>query len=510
MKLKQALVAAVTVGALLLTGCSPSGGDADGPADAKIIRVGVVDLAKSIEPWAQAGHPGQYMWSAMYDALTVIDRDGKAAPALAESWERSDDTTWEFTLKKGVTFQDGSAVDAESVVTTFEFLLSDDGRAQYASHVSNYKYITGVTAIGTDKVEITTDGPRPLLASDVSSVFIVPAALLNQGIEALRANPVGSGPFKAIKWTTDEIRLEPWTDSWRKAPNVKELDFVSIPDSAARFQALQAGDIDVMIGLTPDQEARMPADFGAFKETVGRMMSIKYISNKGGPIADARVRKALNLAVNMESINKNLENSRGTISSWPPPGVNGYDKNRPAFAYDPDQAKKLLAEAGYGSGFTFNVEVTLNSFDNDKQVYEAMQSDLKKVGVDLVMTEIDFASSWLPKHTGAQQWAGQGYAAVWVSAPQYDGLRPVMWYASCDWVAQTYCNPEMQKSINAAVTELDVAKRDDLIRTVFDMMVDDPPALMLFDLPQVWGYNANVKNFESYSVNIDWSALEMN
>ncbi len=510
MKLKQSLIAFAAASALVLTGCSALGGEAGGSTDTKALTVGVVDLAQSIEPWSQAGHPGQYMWSAMYDALTVIDREGKATPALAESWKRTDDTTWEFTLKSGVKFQDGTPVNSESVVSTFGFLLSEKGRAEYATHVSNYGYITDVAAIDDDTVQISTEGARPLLASDISSVFIVPAALLDQGIDALRANPVGSGPFKAIKWTTNKIELAPWAEGWRKPPNVKELDFVSIPDSAARFQALQSGDIDVMIGLTPDQETRMPDTFGAFQEIVGRMVSIKFIANEGGPLADPRVRQALNFAVDKDNINKNLENSRGTVSAWPPPGVTGNDPKRPAFDYDLTKAKKLMAEAGYADGFTFNAEVTINSYDNDTQVYEVIQSDLKKIGVNLVMTEIDFASGWLPKHTGAQKWAGEGYAAPWVSAPQYDGLRPVMWYGSCKWVSPTYCNPEMQKNIDAAVTELDTAKRDALLGSVFDAMVEDPPALLLFDLPQVWAYNAKVKNFESYSVNIDWSALEMN
>lgn len=509
MKKKYLFTAGLVVGALALAGCAPAGESTDS-SDGEL-TVAVVSLAASVEPWAQAGHPGQYMWGAVYDALTRIDESGKPSPALAESWTNIDDLTWEFTLRDGVEFQNGEKMNADAVVATFDFLLSEEGRGQYASHVGNYSYINSVTATDESTVVITTETPRPLLANDVSIVFIVPPALLGEGIDALRASPAGTGPLAPVEWTADRIVLEPWGDSWRDAPDVESVEFVQIADAAARFQALQAGDVDVMIGLSPDQEDRIAddANLASFHETVGRMISIKFLANQGGPLEDPDVRTALNLAVNRDSINENLLLGRGVVSAWPPPGVAGHDPEREAFGYDPEAAQELLAEAGYPDGFSFTIEGNFDSWDADRQVYEAIQSDLSQIGVQMDIVQVDFVTDWLPKHNGAQEWAGEGYGAIWVSAPQYDGLRPVMWYGSCNWVAPTFCDPEMQADIDAAAVELDPELRSEYAARVFDRMVENPPALMLFDLPQVWGTGADVTNFDVASVNIDWGTLQM-
>ena len=206
------------------------GGDGE-PADS--IAIAVANFPPSAEPWTGVGSPGQFLWSAVFDALTVIDEDGTPQPALAESWESIDELTWQFTLRDGVEFHNGSALTADDVVGTFELLLSEEGAASYGSSIGNYNFIDTVTAVDDATIEFSTSSPSPLLPAAISIAYIVPIDYFNEvGASTFATEPIGTGPYQSAEWGSDRVEMEVYDASWRTA-QVPSIEFVNLNDPAA-------------------------------------------------------------------------------------------------------------------------------------------------------------------------------------------------------------------------------------------------------------------------------------
>lgn len=456
-------------------------------------------------PWTGAGSPGQYVWAQVYDALTYVGPDGTIEPALATSWTSVDPTTWEFTLREGVTFANGEPFNADAVVATFDIVLSEEGRATYASNVNNYGFVSSVEAAGEFTVRVVTSTSNPLTPNALALAYIVPpAAFADQGAEAFATSPLGTGPFQATSWSDQEIVLEAWSGSWRGEPSVATLRFLHLNEPAARLQALQSGQIDIAHSVIPDQIPTLEADgFGVFIGQRGSAMSLAFIANEGGPMASQQVRQALNYAVDRQAIADTLLAGTTVAAVWPVEGVNGHDPARQPYPYDADRARELLAEAGYADGFDMVAEITVGSFPADADIYEAMAGYLAEVGVNVELRQIDFAGAWLPKFNGADgaDWEGQAFGLSWNAAPLMDAIRPFTFF-SCGWTNEFFCDEEAEDLVNAASANLDLAERSRQLAELLDMTRDNPSALWLIATPELWAYDAAVSGFAVNNFNI--------
>lgn len=483
--------------------------EADEAGDRDQVSIAVANFPPSAEPWTGVGSPGQYVWSAVFDALTVIGEDGTPQPALATEWENVDDTTWEFTLREGVTFHDGSPVTVEDVVGTFELLLSEEGAAAYGSHVGNYGFIDTVTASDDTTVQITTSAPSPLVPAAISIVYIAPMAYFEEvGAETFATEPIGTGPYMSTSWGSDRIQLERYEDSWRET-TIPQLEYVNLNDPASRTQALQSGQVDVIIAGSADALGQLESEgFTSYVANSGRLMSLAMITNEGGPLAEREVRQAMNHAVDRTAIAEALVGGLTEASAWPPPGVNGHDPDREPYPFDADLARELLESAGYGDGFDISAEVTLGAFPADREIYEATASYLSEVGIDLELTEIDFAQDWLPKYTGAggADWAGEAFGSTWVSPPLLDAVRPLTQYR-CDWSNPWFCNEELDTMLADVNSELDPDARDAQLGELLDVVYEEAPALWLIELVELWATDADLEGWEVHSFNPTFEQL---
>ncbi|HEY4026522.1 MAG TPA: ABC transporter substrate-binding protein, partial [Candidatus Dormibacteraeota bacterium] len=438
----------VATSALVLSACASGGGPTrPGPVT---LRLGVADLPPSGVPWSGVGAPGQYLWSDVFDALTVIAPDGAVRGALAQSWTARDSKTWDFKLRDGVTFSNGERLDAAAVVQTLQFLLSPAGRTQFSTHVTNYAFLTGATALDASTVEVTSSQANALVPNALSIVYIVPPRLFQeQGVQGFASHPVGTGPFTVAEWTADRIVLEKRAGgSWRGVPKVDEVQVTPLKDPAARLQALQSGQVDVANGLDPDQLVGLRKQgFRVVDAPRAAIMSLALITNRGGPLEKPEVRQALNYAVDREAMARNLYRGLSGPGVWPVQGVHGYGADRKPFPHDPARARQLLATAGYANGFSFTAEIVVGQFPADADIYQAMAADLKQVGVTVTLAPIDFASQWLPKFSGRAKWAGDAFGLSWNAAPLMDGIRPFN-YFSCRYPAQYHCDQQAQPLID--------------------------------------------------------------
>ena len=490
------------------------GGD-DGEADAgddevaDSVSIAVANFPPSAEPWTGVGSPGQFMWSAVFDALTVVDEEGTPQPALAESWEAVDETTWQFTLRDGVEFHNGDSLTVDDVVGTFELLLSEEGAASYGSHVGNYRFIEGVTAVDDSTVEITTSSPSPLLPAAISIVYIVPIEYFDEvGAGTFATEPIGTGPYQSTNWGSDRIEMELYDASWRTA-QVPSLEFVNLNDPAARNQALESGQVDIILASGADAVQELEAGgYNSYVARSGRVMSLAFITDEGGPLAEQEVRQALNYAVDKNAIAEALVGGLTEASAWPPEGVNGYDPDRDPYPYDPELAQELLEEAGYGDGFEMTAEVTLGAFPADREIYESVAAYLADVGVELELVQVDFAQEWLPKYigSGGADWEGEAFGSTWVSPPLLDGVRPLTQYR-CDWSNPWFCDEELDSLLDQVNNEFDTAARNEVLGETLDYVREQAPTLWLIETVDLWVTSPDVTGWEVHSFNPTFSEL---
>jgi peptide/nickel transport system substrate-binding protein len=488
--------------ALLLGGCATGGSPTrSGPVT---LRLGVADLPPGGVPWSGVGAPGQYVWSDVFDALTAVAPDGSVRGALAESWTARDARTWDFRLRPGVTFSNGEKVDADAVVQTFRLLHSPAGRTQFAAHVSNYPFLTGASALDASTVEVTSSQANALVPNVLSIIYIVPPRYFQeQGVQGFSARPVGTGPFTVAEWGTDRIVLERRrSGSWRGTPSVDEVQVLALKDPAARLQALQSGQVDVVDGLDPDQlDALGKEGFTVIDAPRSAIMSLALITNRGGPLEKPEVRQALNYAVNKEATARDLYRGLSTPGVWPVRGVHGYSPDRHAFPYDPAKARQLLAAAGYPNGFAITAEVVVGQFPADSDIYQAMAADLRQVGVAVNLVTIDFGSQWLPKFTGRARWSGDAFGLSWNAAPLMDGIRPFSFFA-CGYAAQYYCDPRAQPLIDRVNATFDPVARDQALKELLDYNMQNPPAILLVESRELWATRSSVRGVGVSAFNV--------
>ena len=231
----------------------------------------------------------------VYDALLGYDDAGAIAPALATPWKRVDELTVELTLRDGVTFHDGGAFDAETVVANIARLT--DGGAEVSATKSFLGAVAKATAVDARTVRITTTTPDPVLFNRLTRIDMVdPAVFGNAGDKAS-----GTGPFRVTGYTPGQrVELEAFAGSWRATDRVASATIQGIPDAGTMASALRAGEVDIAFGLGATQAEQLRSQFGILHPSAGSAAICSLISDVEPKLADPRVREALNLAINRD------------------------------------------------------------------------------------------------------------------------------------------------------------------------------------------------------------------
>ena len=489
------LTVSFALAALALGGTTPA------IAATKTVTIAVPGLPPSQgNPFREGpGTPGINTYAAIFDALTFVDTRGTVQPRLALSWKNTSPTTWEFTLRKGVKFSNGEPFNADSVVANIEYLTSADGRRTVIGG-TELPGVASAKKISDLVVEITTQATATSLAADailpakLSALYIVePKAWKEAGATVFAEKPIGTGPFKVDSLTTTRIELSAFKTSWRK-PKSDKLVIIPLADAAARLQALQSGQVNLVTSLNPDQISAVRLAKGtAVSIAAPQVMSLAFNVVKGGPVADVRVRQALNYAVNKTSIANRLLDGRGKAATQGvTPTVNGYNDKVVGYPFNPGKARQLLAAAGYANGLTINADITVGSFPSDNLIYQSVKSDLAKVGVTLNYTTITFAQ-WLPQYN-ANSWRGEAFGLSWNSAPRADASRPYEIFV-CKPVGPFYCDAAQSALVKSAQTEFDTKKRLAILKDVAVKVTASAPALYIIEQIDLFGLGKGTTGF---------------
>ncbi len=322
----------------------------------------------------------------IYDALLFKNPDGTFAPALAESWSATDDTTWEFTLRQGVTFHDGTPFDAEAVVYTIGRIQDPEAASPIAG---GFGFIEEAVAEGPYQLRITTTRPTPLAEHYFSEILVVsPSAYEEAGPVAFAHAPVGTGPYRFVSWTRDvELVLSGYEDHWRGVPAIPEVVFRPVPEAITRYSALLAGEADLITQVPPSLVASVEAAPEARLLTVAGARVIYIGINTLGAneaLRDARVRQALNLAIDLEGIIEGIFDGLAVPTTALLSEVDfGFNEALEPYPYDPEAARALLAEAGYADGVAVQLGTPSGRYVNDVQVAQAVAAQLEAVGFDV-------------------------------------------------------------------------------------------------------------------------------
>jgi peptide/nickel transport system substrate-binding protein len=302
----------------------------------------------------------------LYDSLVWFGEGGKIEPQLAESWEVNEDgTEYTFFLRDDVVFHNGEPFNADAVVFNWE-------RASTAGFEYSYHWETAsnVEAVDEFTVQATLDSPDALFLSTVADnwAMIPPGYFEEVGQEGFDAHPMGTGPFKFVEWVKgDHITMEANMDYWRGAPKIQTVTFRPIPESATRVAAIQTGEADIVTRLSSEEAQSLLGveNVKVVKYPVERVYYIAFNNLTTGvdqPTMDAKVRQAMNYAVDVDTIIAALfDGFAEPASGFVVAGELGFGNVEP-FGYDPDTALALLDEAGYPNGFAMDMACPVGAY----------------------------------------------------------------------------------------------------------------------------------------------------
>jgi len=370
---------------------------------AKTLTIGINAEVSTFDPHHVPGSiVGNRFFGMMFDSLTQTANDGSVQPMLATAWKNTGDTTWVFTLREGVQFHDGSVMTAADAAASLNRLLFSDQESFIRA--SFLPYITAVEATGDLELTVTTPAVDPLLPLRLASPYaaIMPAAHLEAtSFEDLQLAPIGAGPYKFSEYVAGErLVLTRHDGYWGGQADAETVVLRVIPETSTRVAALRAGEVDFITTVTPDLVDQIDAEDGLRVETVPvyNYMLIYFNTNKG-PTANPLIRRALALAIDREAIVESLWSGRVRVmNDYLLPGEFSYDAERPIFAYDPEEAARLLTEAGY-AGEVIEFTPPAAYYTNGALVTEVISEMWKAVGFNVEYSPLDTAA-WADRSLG--------------------------------------------------------------------------------------------------------------
>jgi len=386
MKLKTYLIALGMAGAIALPTLAVHASD---------LRVGFTQDALTLDPANHRNRGTETIIRNMYDGLLTRDSNMNVVPQLAQSWKAINPTTYEFKLRPGVTFHDGSPFTAADVKFTFDRLVKKNAMGgQTSPRKSLLGPLKEVQIVDDLTVRFILNSPWPILPAMLPFQEIVSKKFVESvGTAGMADQENGTGPFKLVKWSKgDFIVMERYDGYYGGSTEIPPVGkacvdrviFKSIPENASRVAALLAGDVDIINDLPPHMVKQVEANPNTSVMAVnGTRTSYIALNNQSGPFADIRVRHALAYALNRQVIVDQILNGNATLTNGIlSPDAFGKNKNLPAYQYNVAKARALLAEAGYPNG----LDVTLDVDGANKEIAEAISAVLGKANIRVKVT----------------------------------------------------------------------------------------------------------------------------
>ncbi|MCC6705791.1 MAG: ABC transporter substrate-binding protein [Thermomicrobiales bacterium] len=424
----------------------------------------------------------------LLDTLTYRDVEtGEIQPRIATAWEQVDDLTWTFTIREGITFHDGSPVTANDVKASLDRVLELAGPL-----APLWATVESTEATDDATLTIKTTSPTGTVPTSATLLFVAPAAASTD--EAFYEAPIGAGPYKFVSWTRDsEMVIEAVADHWDGAPGISRLIFRDIPEVAARVTSLETGEIDITWALPADQLPTLREnDELNIASTSTYAYYFIWFNASREPFTDVRVRKALWHALDIETMAADLLQDVGVPATAPIPStVFGHAPQTP-YAYDPDLAKSLLAEAGYPDGIDTHIIWVADSGPQDRELLEVALAYWAAVGVRVENREQERAV-WL-ENLLALNWDLDMQTNT-VRTGDADFTLRRLYTSAANRTG--YANPELDQILLDALASADQAERAELYAQACQIIWDDAVGIFPFDLTENYVHSTRLQDFQA-------------
>lgn len=451
----------------------------------------------------------------IFDSLVWVNDEGEVVPELAESWEISEDgLEYIFHLREGVTFHNGEPFNADAVVFSWERYTNPE-----LPWNERWRMADLLEKVDDYTVKITTEEPRPLLLRTIATTWeIVPPGYFNEvGEVEFGIKPVGTGPFVFEEWVQgDHITLKANPNYWREGyPKVAEVIFRPIPESSTRVAAIQTGEVDVVGRLSSEEAQSLLGATGVqvIRYPVARVYYIAFnnlTSGVGQPTEDPLVRQAMNYAVDVQAIVDALfDGFAKPASGFVATGELGYGAVEP-FAYDPDMARDLLAEAGYPNGFTMDFACPAGAYTHFEEVCEAIQGYLSEVGIETNLEIMESGQYWdLEANKELPPLFGDSWSEV--SGEAYNRMAGAL--LGMDASYSSWEDETIISTLGQIATTVDEDARKQLYEELQAYMIDNPPFIYLYEPMAFEAIRDHVQDYkprgaEEYYLWYTWVAQE--
>jgi peptide/nickel transport system substrate-binding protein len=482
-----------------------------GTAGAQTLTMGVIAGPESIDPHFTATGTHSEALKHVFDTLTHSGDRLQIEPGLAESWRVLNPTTWEFKLRQGVVFHDGSPMTAEDVAASIRRMQTLSGPNPTRIYV---RRVQEVRIVDPHTIQIVTDGPAPTLPNDFIRLFVTSARATagltpensNEAFNSGRA-AIGTGPYRFGSWTPREQFTVERNDAWwgPRQPWARHVRR-EIANPAARVAQLRTGQVDMIVRVPAADVATLERD----RTMAVTKVETVYVFNLGldyrentpqvtardgsrlaaNPYRDPRVREAMDLAIDRRALAEVAMEGLGTPQGqMVTPGIFGFN---PAIAVPTPnlpRARALLAEAGFPNGFRMVLNYTNNRLPGDNGVGAALAQMFARIGIEVQAAGQPAAVIFPARARGELSNIMAGWGTLTGEANYYYSANahtnnPTLRLGAFNWMG--YSNPELDRLIQAANVELDDKKREELLQQVGALFARERVALPLAAVGSAW------------------------
>jgi ABC-type transport system substrate-binding protein len=454
----------------------------------------------SLDPANAESNPSEAVNRMIHENLVRFDAKLNLVPGLAEKWEQAKDgMSWTFNLRKGVKFHDGTPFNAEAAKYFFDRMIGPEKPSRAGLYAP---LVESTVVVDEHTVKVNMKAPFAFLLNNIAhsaSGIVSPTGHKALGKDIAR-KPVGTGPFKFVEWVHgDHVTLARNDDYWGGKPKLDKIIIKTVKEESARVMMLMSGDAQLAVRLPSEDIPRLEKD-AAIQLDATETLRVLYIGFNVAkkPFSDERVRQAFNLAVDRESIVKNIYQGRALVAgNIVAPLTTGYFP-LPAYPYDPEKAKKLLADAGFPSGLKAKFISPQGRYPKDFEMAQALQQQWKKAGIEVSLDTMEWAAYLAATRKPVDQtdveifllgWAPSSAEARWCLYPLYH---------SAEWVPKGnnrlfYANKEFDDYVDKFTKATEKADRDKYLKLAQELLYKEVPQLPILVTKETIGYSKKLK-----------------
>ena len=491
---KRLLFLLVIFSVLFLFGCN-NGSNKKGTKDTIIVAQGAD--AKTLDPHASNDSPSTKIRMQIFDPLLKLDGDAVPQPCLAESWDRVDDTTIIFHIKKGVKFHNGDEMKASDVKFSLDRALASPEFHEVLNGIN------GVEVLDDYTIKLTTEKPMATILNNLSHdcIVVLNEKYVKENGDKIGQKPMGTGPYKFVSWESgDRVVLEAFPEYWRGEAAVKNLIFRNVVEETNRTIGLETGELDIIYNVGSMDKKKIKDD-GRFNLIEAPQARVEYLgfNVKKKPYDNPKVREAISYTLDQKPIIDTVFLG----SAEPATSIIGpkilYSVEVEKFTQNLEKAKELLKEAGYPNGFKAKLWTSDNPSRRDMAII--IQDQLKQIGIDVTVETLEWGAYLDGTGRGEQEMYLLGWTTV-TRDPDY-GIAELTSTETQGNAGNRsfYSNPELDKLLKAGKIEMNPEKRKEIYKKAQEIIRRDIPMYMILYPTQAVATQKNIKGFKLRTMN---------